>query len=545
MACVCAALLVLPGAAPVLAQDNGPSSESCADTDGVPVTDGAEDGQSPAECEAPPPPPPPQVSLANLASPAPAALDLDLREALTDIGFLDTWYAITPTHPRLSLVAVSDPQADGARQVVLDSADELTEIRETVARLYRAIQDSIARRHAVERDIAGIEARIASLEAERDQTQGQLDGLMADHQMVVKALRNAAVGLYTAEQQATVSGMDDISSYNAAQELDVQVDATIDELLAQRDDLELGIETAQNRVREINSTIAAQQRDRLAMLQVVANITDAIERLSEEVARLTTRRLEIEADLPLAIGEAHRTRLLASAPNIGASLVVLDSYVRAAEDVTEYRPNCSIRWEILAGVATIESAQGTFGGATVGANGDINRRILGPVLDGTLEGTAVIGDSDAGRLDGNSEYDRAVGPFQFLPSTWGAFGLDSTGDNFANPHNMYDAALSAAGYLCAQSNVADDGGIERSILTYNNSRVYLADVTGVARNYIRALALPEAAYDPEDLEVRDGWRLAAQSDEWEQIGQIGPFRSGVSGPVPFVLDPRVLQNTGG
>ena len=46
-------------------------------------------------------------------------------------------------------------------------------------------------------------------------------------------------------------------------------------------------------------------------------------------------------------------------------------------------------------------------------------------------GTATIVDSDAGQFDSDSEWDRAVGPMQFIPSTWSVVGVDADGDGTA------------------------------------------------------------------------------------------------------------------
>jgi murein DD-endopeptidase MepM/ murein hydrolase activator NlpD len=68
-----------------------------------------------------------------------------------------------------------------------------------------------------------------------------------------------------------------------------------------------------------------------------------------------------------------------------------------------------IPWNVLAGVGEVESGHG-----------------------------ANIGPPSAG----------AIGPMQFLPSTWRSWGRDGNGDETADPYSPADAVVSAAHYLC-------------------------------------------------------------------------------------------------
>lgn len=483
-------------------------------------------------------PGPQQVSLADLVSPAPIAIDIELQAALTSIDFLDTWYAVTSTHPRLSLVTVSSPAADAGRATVLELVDELITNRETTTILLNASQDTVAQQRVVERTIETVDETIAGLRDDRRAAERELARLESDLADIVTAIQNAAIGVYTSETQTGVGAIDDIEGYNDRQELSVQVGATLDDLLRRQDDLEAAIAAEQDRIRGIDADIEAEFVLRSDLEAQGEAIAESLDRLTDQIAKLTTRRVEIEQGFPQIIGDAQRARLLATVPVLNVSLVTLDAYVQAAADVGAHYPSCRVRWEILAGIARVESAHATFGGASVAPNGDLSRRILGPLLDGSLENTAVITDTDGGALDGNAEYDAAVGPFQFIPGTWRRHRLDATGDGFADPHNLYDAGLSAAGYLCASSNLADDAGIARSVLSYNRSQKYLADVTGFARSYIVSLALPEAAYDPETIDPSDGWGVHFEDvDPYAQLGQIAPVGTGDPADSP-------LANTG-
>ncbi|MBV7694986.1 lytic transglycosylase domain-containing protein [Streptomyces sp. TRM70350] len=157
----------------------------------------------------------------------------------------------------------------------------------------------------------------------------------------------------------------------------------------------------------------------------------------------------------------------------GIPATVLDAYKKAAAALREAKPGCNLPWELLAAIGKVESGQA--GGGNVDASGDTITPILGPALNGN--GFAHISDTDNGAYDGDSTYDRAVGPMQFIPSTWAWAGRDGNGDGVENPNNIYDAALAAGHYLCRfgwDLSVADD--LHSAILSYNNSTDYLNTV---------------------------------------------------------------------
>jgi hypothetical protein len=113
----------------------------------------------------------------------------------------------------------------------------------------------------------------------------------------------------------------------------------------------------------------------------------------------------------------------------------------------------------------------------------VSPRITGPPLDGN--GVARIPDSDGGRWDGDVTWDRAVGPMQFIPTTWGSLGRDGNGDRVADPNNLFDAAVSAAGYLClsGDGDLDDPARLRQAIYSYNHSWPYVDAVLGWAWLY--------------------------------------------------------------
>ena len=158
----------------------------------------------------------------------------------------------------------------------------------------------------------------------------------------------------------------------------------------------------------------------------------------------------------------------------GISPVVLDAYGKAVSRSVRMYPSCQLSWWLLAAIGQVES--GNARGRTVAADGSTSPRILGVALDGR-PGVALIRDSDAGRWDGDTTYDRAVGPLQFIPSTWRSSGRDGNGDGVADPHNVYDAAASAAGYLCGYGrDLTQPSDLRAAVLAYNHSDSYLVAV---------------------------------------------------------------------
>jgi membrane-bound lytic murein transglycosylase B len=149
-------------------------------------------------------------------------------------------------------------------------------------------------------------------------------------------------------------------------------------------------------------------------------------------------------------------------------------------------PSCGLSWVTLAAVGAVESAHGQFGGATVAADGTSAPAIIGPPLDGR-PGVQAIVDTDHGRYDGDTWWDRAVGPMQFLPSTWRTWGVDGDGDGVARPHDLDDAAATAAVYLCASSATMTTGpGWWTAVTTYNHSDSYARAVLERSNEYANA-----------------------------------------------------------
>jgi membrane-bound lytic murein transglycosylase B len=166
-------------------------------------------------------------------------------------------------------------------------------------------------------------------------------------------------------------------------------------------------------------------------------------------------------------------------------VVALQAYAYAQVTTARTNPRCKLSWTLLAGIGRVESDHGRYGGSQLRADGTSNPPIIGVPLDGA-PGLMTISDSDGGRLDGDPTYDRAVGPMQFIPTTWTRHGADGDGDGRANPFDLDDASLAAARYLCAGGrDLTTSRGWTDAVLSYNRTGEYVRSVYAYADGYAR------------------------------------------------------------
>ncbi|MGW4519555.1 lytic transglycosylase domain-containing protein [Amycolatopsis sp. NPDC004378] len=176
---------------------------------------------------------------------------------------------------------------------------------------------------------------------------------------------------------------------------------------------------------------------------------------------------------------------------LGIPASMLKAYRNAADILAKEQPNCHLDWALIASIGRIESNHAR--GGYVNANGDTLEPILGPVLNGA-GAFAAIPDTDGGKYDGDAVWDRAVGPTQFIPSTWKGYASDGNGDGVSNPNNIYDETLATARYLCSGGlDLSTDAGQRLAVRRYNNSQSYVDTVMAWAAAYRGGVAkLPDS-----------------------------------------------------
>ncbi len=217
-----------------------------------------------------------------------------------------------------------------------------------------------------------------------------------------------------------------------------------------------------NTLRQISQKQNAYEQALQEERETTAELRRREKDLDESIARIGAGKARTEARLQ-KLEAAERARALRAMPATGGTGAEFGYQMRIARDritarsvepipykeyVKLYKESAEKYgfgkdWYVLAAVGKVESNHG-----------------------------ANLGPSSAG----------AMGPMQFLPSTWETSGVDGNGDGVANIMDPRDAIPAAAGYL-------KDGGAPRdwyrALYTYNHADWYVEKVLGVAEGYRR------------------------------------------------------------
>ncbi len=186
-------------------------------------------------------------------------------------------------------------------------------------------------------------------------------------------------------------------------------------------------------------------------------------------------------------GLVDRTWAQAVADATGIPTLAVVGYAAGALGAEDNFPGCGIGWNTLAGIGLVESDHGRHGGGVIDSIGHIEPKIFGVPLDGN--GVVAIADTDGGEFDEDATVDRAIGPMQIIPQTWRSWVVDGSGDGVPDPHNINDASLAAADYLChAAGELRTPDGWRSGIASYNAGQSYLESVAAAAQRYADAAA---------------------------------------------------------
>lgn len=185
---------------------------------------------------------------------------------------------------------------------------------------------------------------------------------------------------------------------------------------------------------------------------------------------------------PAISGDA--SRVVATASTSGIPSAALAAYQRAETVINSADKTCNLPWQLVAAIGRVESDHGRTNGNHLDDKGIARPGIFGIALDGT-HNTTRIKDTDAGQYDADAKFDRAVGPMQFIPSTWSVVGVDADGDGQRNPQDVNDAALATSVYLCSgDDDLSTTRGQRSAVFRYNHSSSYVDLVLSIMQAYM-------------------------------------------------------------
>jgi hypothetical protein len=168
---------------------------------------------------------------------------------------------------------------------------------------------------------------------------------------------------------------------------------------------------------------------------------------------------------------------------VGIPVVAVQAYGYAELVLARTSPSCHLSWTTIAAIGKVESSHGSYKNSVLGADGLVQPPIYGLPLDGK-GGRQLIRDTDQGTIDADTTYDRAVGPLQFIPSTWLSFKVDADNNGTADPNDVDDASLAAANYLCQGGrDMSKPDSWWEAILSYNAVQPYAQKVFEAANEY--------------------------------------------------------------
>ncbi|WP_243718205.1 lytic transglycosylase domain-containing protein [Actinomadura sp. 7K534] len=184
----------------------------------------------------------------------------------------------------------------------------------------------------------------------------------------------------------------------------------------------------------IDMLVSQKSGTDMGLIPNVAVLVNAPGADPAKVARAVTKVLGPGTD----VVNLHESKYQNQAGGGGGATSYMDLYKQAAGTCP------GLSWTVLAAIGQVESSHG---------------RNVGP--------------SSAG----------ALGPMQFMPATWKAYGVDGDRDGKADIMNPYDAIPGAANYLCA--NGAGKGGkqLYNAIWHYNHAHWYVQKVLNLAKAY--------------------------------------------------------------
>ena len=233
-----------------------------------------------------------------------------------------------------------------------------------------------------------------------------------------------------------------VSTHAAAGQLHLAAGHTYQVTAAVRTQVPFGAATALS----VPGVDAIVDQARSAQLGLVKNVAVLIDAPGADLSTLITKVQSVIGGsgkvrnlVAFSVVTAGKLPVATNVPTAGVPKSLVTLYQESAE---EYCPGMS--WTVLAAINEIESG------------------------DGANEGPSSAG---------------ALGPMQFIPSTWAEWGIDGFGQTGTpNVMDPLDAVPSAARLLCA-AGAGKTATLSAAIFAYNHATWYVAEVLALAGEY--------------------------------------------------------------
>jgi hypothetical protein len=398
-----------------------------------------------------------------------AADGLAFEELLDTVGLGAAWRSATGIGPRARAVAVVlDESSDATLTALVLTVGELADTNHQRTETTQLVLDAAA-------------AIVRAVERELDATVARN---IARHQLgVINAiLRIVAVDLfevaYDADDEMFALEPDTLRQALRTREI---TESTLDIMIARKVAAEEELSRREQALIDAIREHGEREAEHAVVVEHQSELTMVRTGLDEDARHLIAGGAEAWV-LSMVVGAAHIT------PR------ALDAYFRAEQITTLVDPACRISWATIAAISAVEGRHGTHAGASLRFDGTSDPRIIGLALDGEAEDNygnplANIPDTDGGRHDGDRVLDRAVGPMQFIPQTWERWARDGDGDGEQSPHDLDDATVAAAAYLCTYGSQRSWENWVTAVYAYNHSSAYVGSVKA-SLDRIAGLALP-------------------------------------------------------
>lgn len=371
----------------------------------------------------------------------------------------------------LALVLFSTGLAEAQTEGAASSADaEIVALEEQVqaqdAQLVEQVQEVSAvggDLQETQAQVDGAVARSQQLSQQADEFQGVLE---AQQQGFVEAETQYKEQARAAYKGDNVEGLVGILDSVLASDEDsgVLTRAQVRNVLVRS---QQRIENYRSSQQKLRNTVRQMSQKRADYQEALKEKRTKIQELQQKEAELEDSVSQVRDDKTQTdariqqLQEAERQRILNTRPATGAPVAQRDRELRIARNDIVARPVKPISkkqyrklyrksakkygfgkdWHILAAVGKVETNHGEN-----------------------------MGPSSAG----------AMGPMQFMPSTWESSGVDGNGDGVANVMDPRDAIPAAAKYL-------KTGGAPKdwyaALYSYNHADWYVKKVLGVAEGY--------------------------------------------------------------